>query len=65
MPRAALPEKLRALAEVRTDEGARVYVRADAGLDYGQVMDVVGVVNAAGFSRVALLTQLKSGPGAP
>ena len=52
---AALPAKLAALREARTDE-ARVYVRADRGLDYGRVMAVVGEVNAAGFRKVALVT---------
>jgi biopolymer transport protein TolR len=49
---AALPAKLAALREARSDE-ARVYVRADRGLDYGRVMQVVGDVNGAGFKKVA------------
>jgi biopolymer transport protein TolR len=52
---AALLPKLAALREARSDE-ARVYVRADRGLDYGRVMQVVGDVNAAGFKKVALVT---------
>jgi biopolymer transport protein TolR len=52
---AALPAKLAALREARSDE-ARVYVRADRGLDYGRVMRVVGEVNGAGFRKVALVT---------
>jgi biopolymer transport protein TolR len=52
---AALPAKLAALREARSDE-ARVYVRADRGLDYGRVMQVVGDVNSAGFKKVALVT---------
>ena len=52
---AALPAKLAALRGARSDD-ARVYVRADAGLDYGRVMGVVGEVNAAGFRKVALVT---------
>jgi biopolymer transport protein TolR len=52
---AALPAKLAALREARSDE-VRVYVRADRGLDYGRVMQVVGDVNSAGFKKVALVT---------
>jgi biopolymer transport protein TolR len=52
---AALPAKLSALREARSDE-ARVYVRADRALDYGRVMAVVGDVNAAGFRKVVLVT---------
>ena len=52
---AALPAKLAALREARSDE-ARIYVRADRSLEYGRVMAVVGDVNAAGFRKVALVT---------
>ncbi len=52
---AALPAKLAALRTARSDD-ARIYVRADRGLDYGRVMAVVGEVNAAGFKKVALVT---------
>ncbi|WP_439534315.1 ExbD/TolR family protein [Polymorphobacter sp.] len=57
VPADELPAKLAALREVRDDE-ARVYVRADRGLDYG----AVGEVSAAGFRRVALVSD---GEGAP
>jgi biopolymer transport protein TolR len=51
----ALPDKLSALRDARTDD-ARVYVRADRGLDYGTVMRVVGQVSASGFRKVALVS---------
>jgi biopolymer transport protein TolR len=51
-----LTAKLAAIKGARSDE-ARVYVRADKGLDYGRVMDVVGEVSAAGFKKVALVSQ--------
>ena len=57
----ALPAKLAALREARSDE-ARVYVRADRGLDYGRVMQVVGEVNGAGFKQVALVTDGQTKP---
>ena len=53
-----LGPKLTAIAEARRDE-PRIYVRADAGLDYGLVMRVVGEVNGAGFKKVALITEQK------
>jgi biopolymer transport protein TolR len=62
---AALPAKLAALRVARSDE-ARIYVRADRGLDYGRVMAVVGEVNAAGFKKVALVTDsAREGTSAP
>jgi biopolymer transport protein TolR len=51
----ALPARLAALREARQDD-ARVYVRADRALDYGRVMEVVGDVSAAGFRKVALVS---------
>ena len=35
----------------------RIYVRADQSLSYGQVMDVTGAIEGAGFKRLALVTQ--------
>ena len=37
-------------------------VRGDRGIDYGTMMAVVGTINRAGFTKVALLTE---GPPAP
>lgn len=51
----AVPTRLAALREARQDE-ARVYVRGDRALDYGRVMEVVGEVSAAGFKKVALVS---------
>jgi len=42
----------------------QVYLRADRGLDYGHVMQVMGELNHAGFNRVALVTDSpKQEPG--
>jgi biopolymer transport protein TolR len=37
---------------------ARIFVRGDRGIDYGAVMGVVSAINAAGFTKVALLTEV-------
>lgn len=34
----------------------RIFVRGDTRIDYGQVMRVIGEINAAGYTKVALLT---------
>ncbi|MFA7275494.1 MAG: protein TolR [Pseudobdellovibrionaceae bacterium] len=52
--RAALIEKLTAIAGTNKDR--RVFVRADQGLPYGQVMDIIGAINKAGYTKVALIT---------
>ncbi len=39
----------------------RVYVRGDRNVNYGQVMRVMGTISAAGFKRVALVTEVEQG----
>ncbi|MCC7260397.1 MAG: protein TolR [Alphaproteobacteria bacterium] len=51
-----LGAKLQAITKAKTD--TRIFVRGDRKVDYGQVMKVVGEVNAAGFSKVALITDV-------
>ncbi|MEM7268539.1 MAG: ExbD/TolR family protein [Pseudomonadota bacterium] len=49
-----LTVRLPAIAQERED--GRVYLRADAALDYGRVAEVMGALNAAGFTSIALVT---------
>ena len=56
-----LVSKLRAISQAGYEE--RIYVRGDKDVAYGDVADVVARINAAGFSKVALVTDLKSGQG--
>jgi biopolymer transport protein TolR len=37
----------------------RIFVRGDKAIDYGRVMEVMGTLGAAGFSKVALVTEIK------
>ncbi len=41
----------------KNDFGQKVYVKADRGLSYGDVMKIVGTVNKAGFSKIMLITE--------
>ncbi|MCX5613762.1 protein TolR [Bombella saccharophila] len=43
------------------DSGRRIFVRADAKIDYGKVMSVMGQITAGGFTHVALLAQQPQG----
>jgi biopolymer transport protein TolR len=55
---AELPARLDAIAREQK-EGERprqIMLRADKGLDYGRVMRVMGELNRAGLSRIALVT---------
>lgn len=35
----------------------RIYIRGDQTIDYGLVMKVIGSINGAGFSKVALISE--------
>jgi biopolymer transport protein TolR len=52
-----LVPKLQAIAKNGGDE--RIYVRGDKKVDYGTVMRVMGRLSAAGYRRVALITEVE------
>ena len=43
-------------ASSHQDGGPRIYLRADRGLDFGRVMELMGEINRAGLRRVALVS---------
>ena len=47
--------KLLAIAKNRTD--TRIYVRGDQTINYGRVLEVMGLLSGAGFSKVALISE--------
>jgi len=55
-PRDQLVNKLRAIAAER--ETDRVFLRADGSVPYREVMQVMGALNAGGFSNVGLVTDV-------
>ncbi len=44
-------------AMTNNDPERRIFLRGDSGLPYGQIMDILGILNNAGFNKVALITQ--------
>ena len=56
-----LVAKLKAITGANPD--ARIFVRGDKDVSYGQVMEVMGTISSAGFNKVALVAQLPH-PGA-
>jgi biopolymer transport protein TolR len=52
----------RLLAVTGNNPDVRIFVRGDKAIDYGRVMEVMGTVNAAGFRKVALITEHMSRP---
>lgn len=59
-PMADLVPKLRAIAAERDSD--RVYLRADGAIPYEVVVQVMGALNAGGFSDIGLVTDI-GGPG--
>jgi len=39
------------------DDKRRIYVRGDKAVNYGKIMGVMGAINSAGFTHVALVTE--------
>ncbi len=47
--------KLQAISKTGQDD--RIYVRGDKATNYGRVAEVMSVINAAGYKKVALVTE--------
>ena len=54
VPEAALVDKLKAIAANGYDQ--RIFVRGDTQANYGKVMEVMGLLAAAGFTHIGLVT---------
>jgi biopolymer transport protein TolR len=58
-----LVPKLKAIIDARGGSGLdeRIYVRGDKKVDYGTMMRVMGRLSAAGYHKVALVTEIEQG----
>lgn len=61
IPLDQLVPKLKAITEARSGMDERIFVRGDTKVEYGTVMKVMGRLSAAGFRRVALVTEVDQG----
>jgi biopolymer transport protein TolR len=48
----------RLIAITGSNPDAKIFVRGDRAIAYGRIMEVMGLVNAAGFKKVALIAEL-------
>jgi biopolymer transport protein TolR len=55
-----LVAKLTAISANGYDQ--RIYVRGDKAVDYGRVMEVMGLLSAAGFTHIGLVTNVAKPP---
>ncbi|HJD62410.1 MAG TPA: protein TolR [Rickettsia endosymbiont of Degeeriella rufa] len=53
-----LTDKLVNITKEKKD--TRIFVRGDKNVSYGEVVEVVSEIHAAGFSRVALISNIKN-----
>ena len=53
--------KLKAITDARGGLDERIFMRADKKADYGTVARVMGQLSAAGFKRLALVTEVEQG----
>lgn len=53
----SLSDKLKAITGEKLE--TRIFVRGDKNVPYGDIVDVVSEINAAGFRKVALITEIK------
>jgi biopolymer transport protein TolR len=56
-----LLQKLQAVTASRGGVNAPIFFRADRALNYGMVMRLLGRLNAAGYSKVELVTDFEQG----
>lgn len=54
-----LVPKLQAITAQKPD--TRIFIRGDKTIDYGRVMEVMGTLGGAGFTKVALVTEMHQG----
>ncbi len=57
IPTRELTQKLAAMTAGEFDR--RIYIRGDKTLPYGQIMQILGAVNGAGYTKVALISEQK------
>ena len=50
-----LIKKILAVSNNRTD--TRIYVRGDKTINYGRVLEVMGILSGSGFTKVALISE--------
>lgn len=52
----ALAEKVNAIMSTRAEADRKIYIKADQGLEYGVIMDVMGRLHAGGITQIGLVS---------
>jgi biopolymer transport protein TolR len=56
------PRLAQIAASSREEGGPRIFLRADRGLHYGRVMEIMGEINRAGLKRVSMVSNQAAEP---
>ena len=48
------------IAITKQNMETRIFVRGDKDVSYGKIMEIMGLINQAGFNKIALLTESKN-----
>ena len=51
--------KLTAITQNNPDQS--IYVRGDRSVNYGRILEVMGLISGAGFTKVSLIAELPKG----
>jgi len=58
--RSELAHKLQAVTKEKKD--TRIFIRGDKNVSYGDIVSVVSEINNAGYTKVALISNIKTKP---
>jgi len=53
---AELPERIKAIMQLRPEDQQKVYIQADTDLDYGSVMQVMASLHQSGIYQIGLVS---------
>ena len=59
-----LPEKIKAIFANKPPEDHKVYIKGDAALGYGRIMEVMAALHAGGITQIGLVSAAPDGKGA-
>jgi biopolymer transport protein TolR len=50
--------KVKLMAITKENKNSKIFIRGDNKIDYGIVMQVMGIINEAGYEKVALISEI-------
>ncbi len=60
VPAESLGVKVQAIMAARAEEDRKIYIKADTAISYGEIMQVMGKLHAAGIKSIGLVSEQES-----